>query len=135
MSTDILGFAYSALVAGGGIMGENQIFRNKLSPSIINSYNYSMLGYVKAQSIPSLAAGLTFGALLAGGAYMNSSNPPKPLLQLTTAAILGSMMSFRFYNSGKFMPAGLMAGASILMFVRGIVTYNRYLPMIGSKME
>lgn len=52
-------------------------------------------GYVKAKSIPSLAAGLTFGVLLAGGAYMNSSQPPRPLLQLGTAAVLGSIMGLK----------------------------------------
>lgn len=96
---------------------------------------FPLKGYVKAHSIPSLAAGLTFGALLAGGAYMNSQATPKPLLQLTTAAILGTMMGFRYYNSGKIMPAGIMAGASILMLVRGLVVYNKYLPVLGGKID
>lgn len=52
-------------------------------------------GYIKAQSVPSLAAGLTFGAILAGGAYLNSQEPPRPLLQLGTALALGSLMGFR----------------------------------------
>jgi uncharacterized membrane protein (UPF0136 family) len=52
-------------------------------------------GYIKAQSVPSLAAGLTFGAILAGGAYMNSQDPPKPLLQLGTALALGGLMGYR----------------------------------------
>jgi uncharacterized membrane protein (UPF0136 family) len=69
---DYLGFAYSALVASGGIMG-----------------------YMKAQSVPSLAAGLTFGALLAGGAYLNSADVPRPTLQFVTATALGSMMGYR----------------------------------------
>jgi len=109
---DYIGFAYSALVAGGGIMG-----------------------YVKAQSVPSLAAGLTFGAILAGGAYLNSSDPPRPLLQLTTALLLGSLMGYRFYNSGKVMPAGLVCAVSIGVLVRGLFVYNKHLPMIGSKTE
>jgi uncharacterized membrane protein (UPF0136 family) len=54
--------------------------------------NFLSSGYVKAKSIPSLAAGLTFGVLLAGGAYLNSSQPPRPLLQLGTAAVLGGVM-------------------------------------------
>jgi Transmembrane proteins 14C len=53
------------------------------------------LGYIKARSVPSLAAGLTFGVILAGGAYMNSQNPPKPLLQLSTALALGGMMGYK----------------------------------------
>ena len=91
---DYIGFAYSALVAGGGIMGKIILFQLFYRCSDNDVDNLST-GYVKAQSIPSLAAGLTFGALLAGGAYMNSGNPPRPLLQLGTAAVLGSMMSYR----------------------------------------
>lgn len=52
-------------------------------------------GYIKAQSVPSLAAGLTFGSILAVGAYLNSQEPPRPLLQLGTALVLGGMMGFR----------------------------------------
>jgi uncharacterized membrane protein (UPF0136 family) len=52
-------------------------------------------GYIKAHSVPSLAAGLTFGALLAGGAYLNSSEPPRPALQLGTALVLGGLMGYR----------------------------------------
>lgn len=132
--TDFLGFAYAALVSGGGVMGELvEISENSLE--FINNLYYYYLGYVKAQSLPSLAAGLTFGALLAGGAYMNSQNPPRPLLQLTVAAILGTMMGFRFYKSGKVMPAGVMAGASIVMFARGLFVYNKYLPVLGGKYD
>jgi len=70
---DFIGFAYSALVASGGIFG-----------------------YVKAQSIPSLAAGLTFGAVLGVGAYLNSfSEPPRPTLQFVTASALGGLMGYR----------------------------------------
>ena len=46
MPTDYLGYGFGALVAAGGAMG-----------------------YVKKRSIPSLVAGLSFGALAAFGAY------------------------------------------------------------------
>lgn len=70
---DYIGFAYAALVACGGIFG-----------------------YVKAQSVPSLAAGLTFGILLGFGAYLTSFyDPPKPLLQFITAIVLACLMGWR----------------------------------------
>jgi uncharacterized membrane protein (UPF0136 family) len=70
---DFIGFAYATLVACGGIFG-----------------------YVKAQSVPSLAAGLTFGILLGIGAYLTSFfDPPKPLLQLITAIVLACVMGYR----------------------------------------
>lgn len=34
--------------------------------------SYGVTGYVKAQSIPSLAAGLTFGCLLAAGSFLEA---------------------------------------------------------------
>nr|XP_037852361.1 transmembrane protein 14C-like isoform X2 [Chlorocebus sabaeus]XP_037852362.1 transmembrane protein 14C-like isoform X2 [Chlorocebus sabaeus] len=46
------GFGYAALVASGGI-----------------------IGYVKAGSVPSLAAGLLFGSLAGLGAYQLSQDP------------------------------------------------------------
>ncbi|XP_063705546.1 transmembrane protein 14 homolog [Culicoides brevitarsis] len=108
MATDLLGYAYAATVAAGGVMG-----------------------YAKAGSIPSLAAGLTFGVILGVGAYYTSQSPPKPLLQLGTAAVLGGVMGMRFARSGKLMPAGLIAGISAAMLIRGLVVYQRYLPIVG----
>jgi uncharacterized membrane protein (UPF0136 family) len=59
-------------------------------------------------SIPSLGAGLLFGSLLCYGAYQTSQNPNNFLLLLGTSAALGGLMGYRFYNSRKFMPAGLV---------------------------
>ncbi|XP_054671434.1 uncharacterized protein LOC129202519 isoform X3 [Grus americana] len=52
MAVDWLGFGYAALVASGGL-----------------------IGYAKAGSVPSLAAGLFFGSLAGLGAYQLSQNP------------------------------------------------------------
>uniref|UniRef100_G3RLA3 Transmembrane protein 14C n=1 Tax=Gorilla gorilla gorilla TaxID=9595 RepID=G3RLA3_GORGO len=85
------GFGYAALVASGGI-----------------------IGYVKAGSVPSLAAGLLFGSLAGLGAYQLSQDPRNVWV------FLG------FYHSGKFMPAGLIAGASLLMVAKvGVSMFNR----------
>ncbi|XP_077410961.1 transmembrane protein 14C isoform X2 [Vanacampus margaritifer] len=85
MSVDWVGYGYAALVASGGV-----------------------IGYVKAGSVPSLAAGLLFGGLAGVGAYQISNDP-------TTSGALTGVMGKRFYGSRKFMPAGLIAGASLLM--------------------
>ncbi|CAL8321135.1 unnamed protein product [Boreogadus saida] len=92
MSVDWVGYGYAALVASGGVMG-----------------------YVKAGSVPSLAAGLVFGGLAGLGAYQVSKDPTDIWISLATSGALTGVMGKRFYGSRKFMPAGLVAGASLLM--------------------
>lgn len=77
--------------------------------------------------MPSLAAGLTFGAILGVGAYLTSQNTPKPLLQLGTGIVLGTFMGMRWNKSGKFMPAGLVCALSCGVVVWNVVNYRRYL--------
>jgi len=50
MPFDVFSATYALLVAAGGV-----------------------LGYAKAKSIPSLAAGLTFGALIGTGSYLEAT--------------------------------------------------------------
>ncbi|KYO30457.1 transmembrane protein 14C isoform X2 [Alligator mississippiensis] len=95
MAWDWIGFGYAALVASGGITG-----------------------YIKAGSVPSLAAGLLFGSLAGLGAYQLSQDPKNVWLSLVASGTLTAVMGIRFFNSGKFMPAGLIAGASLLMVGR-----------------
>ncbi|XP_011487115.1 transmembrane protein 14C isoform X2 [Oryzias latipes] len=92
MSVDWVGYGYATLVASGGV-----------------------IGYVKAGSVPSLAAGLLFGGLAGFGAYQISNDPNNVWVSLATSGALTAVMGKRFYGSRKFMPAGLMAGASLLM--------------------
>ncbi|XP_035475316.1 transmembrane protein 14C isoform X1 [Scophthalmus maximus] len=99
MSVDWVGYGYSALVATGGV-----------------------IGYVKAGSVPSLAAGLLFGGLAGVGAYQISNDPKNVWISLATSGALTGVMGKRFYGSRKFMPAGLMAGASLLMVAKLGVT-------------
>ncbi|XP_060100190.1 transmembrane protein 14C-like [Heteronotia binoei] len=92
MSVDWIGYGYAALVASGGV-----------------------IGYAKAGSVPSLAAGLLFGGLAGLGTYQQSQDPKNIWLSLIASGTLTGVMGMRFYKSRKFMPAGLIAGASLLM--------------------
>lgn len=69
-------------------------------------------------SIPSLGAGLLFGGILGFGAYQTSQNPDNYYVTLGTSVVLGGLMGARYYNSGKFMPAGLITVLSVLMVCR-----------------
>ncbi|XP_037549733.1 transmembrane protein 14C isoform X2 [Nematolebias whitei] len=99
MSVDWVGFGYATLIASGGVVG-----------------------YVKAGSVPSLAAGLLFGGLAGFGAYQISNDPKNVWVSLGTSGALAGLMGKRFYASRKFMPAGLMAAASLLMMGKLSVT-------------
>ncbi|GAB1298107.1 Transmembrane protein 14C [Apodemus speciosus] len=101
-----LGFGYAALVATGGI-----------------------IGYAKAGSVPSLAAGLLFGGLAGLGAYQLSQDPRNVWVFLATSGTLAGIMGMRFYNSGKFMPAGLIAGAR---FADGCQSWDEYVEFTPS---
>ncbi|XP_034036753.1 transmembrane protein 14C [Thalassophryne amazonica] len=92
MPVDWVGYSYAALVASGGV-----------------------IGYVKARSIPSLAAGVLFGSLAGLGAYQISNDPKNVWVSLATSGVLAGIMGKRYYSSRKLMPAGLIAGASLLM--------------------
>uniref|UniRef100_A0AAX7U530 Transmembrane protein 14C n=1 Tax=Astatotilapia calliptera TaxID=8154 RepID=A0AAX7U530_ASTCA len=92
MTVDWVGYGYATLVASGGV-----------------------IGYVKAGSVPSLAAGLLFGGFAGFGAYQVSNDPKNVWVSLAASGALTGIMGKRFYGSRKFMPAGLMAVASALM--------------------
>ena len=72
---------------------------------VLNISNYTLLF---TGSIPSLGAGLLFGSILCYGAYQTSRNPNDFGLIFGTSTALGGLMGYRFYNSGKFMPAGIV---------------------------
>jgi uncharacterized membrane protein (UPF0136 family) len=69
-------------------------------------------------SVPSLAAGLIFGAAATFGAYQSSINSNNIHVNLVTSGLLLTVMGLRFYKSKKFMPAGMIAGLSLLQFGR-----------------
>mmetsp|Transcript_2991 Transcript_2991/g.5277 ORF Transcript_2991/g.5277 Transcript_2991/m.5277 type:complete len:109 (-) Transcript_2991:60-386(-) len=72
-----------------------------------------ILGYVKAKSVPSLVAGLSFGALLVGAGVAGSQ-----IACIAMSTILGSMMTKKFISSKKFMPAGLLTVLCVSNLVR-----------------
>jgi len=105
MGLDIISACYALCVAGGGVFG-----------------------YMKAGSATSLIAGLTFGGILAYGAYQTSMDANNFVLSFVATLTLGAVMLVRFYSSGKFMPAGLIASMSGLMLLRFV-----YKNMLASK--
>ncbi|CAG2174924.1 unnamed protein product [Oppiella nova] len=100
MPFDVISAAFASTVAIGGL-----------------------IGYLKAKSTYSLIAGLVFGGILGFGAYQTSVNPRNYYLTLGTSIALGALMGYRAINSGKFMPAGLIASLSALMILRFTVRY------------
>ncbi|PRD35861.1 UNVERIFIED_CONTAM: tmem14c [Trichonephila clavipes] len=78
---------------------------------------YPPMGVVwKLGSTSSLIAGITFGSILAYGAYQTSIDETNYVLSFMATSTLGAVMLIRFYNTGKFMPAGLMSTLRYLFF-------------------
>ncbi|ELK00204.1 Transmembrane protein 14A [Pteropus alecto] len=92
---DLVGFGYAALVTFG-----------------------SILGYKRRGGVPSLIAGLFVGFLAGYGAYRVSNDKRDVKLSLFTAFFLATIMGVRFKRSKKIMPAGLVAGLSLMMILR-----------------
>lgn len=135
MPVDILSILYAGTVALGGAIG----YAAKGEWPKMNCIDQmSNLIFHPSGSIPSLIAGLSFGAILGFGAYQTSVNPRNywlitgvwrslfrkknllinVFLILVTSLVLSGMMGYRFYNSKKFMPAGLVFTLATLMVIR-----------------
>ncbi|KAK0143298.1 Transmembrane protein 14C [Merluccius polli] len=110
MSVDWVGYGYAALVASGGVMG----YVKAVCPLEDLKVSTAVLDFPPG-SVPSLAAGLLFGGLAGLGAYQVSNDPTNIWVSLATSGALTGIMGKRFYGSRKFMPAGLVAGVSVLM--------------------
>lgn len=68
------------------------------------------IGYVKAESTPSLIMGTLFGALLAGSAIgMLRHRHIGKYAALGLTFLLIAFFTYRYMVTGKFMPAGLMS--------------------------
>lgn len=74
-----------------------------------------IIGYVKAQSVPSLMAGVGSGVLL-GLAYALSRSNPKAGLGL--GAVIAALLIYNFWmgyqKRGVFMPTGMLAIVSVV---------------------
>ncbi|XDV47858.1 hypothetical protein PO909_017405 [Leuciscus waleckii] len=66
----------------------------------------------------SLVTGLMLGIAAFLGAYQMSKNDKDIWVSMGTSGLMTALMGVRFLSSWKIMPAGLMAGASLLMFLR-----------------
>ena len=119
-STDYLTYAYAALVASGGVLG--YVKKGKywhycwicckvdyVTSVMIRKWFFIEICAIFLGSIPSLAAGLAFGAVIGLGAYHTSQNPNRYYVALGASAALTVFMGKRFLSGGKFMPAGLVA--------------------------
>ncbi|KAI9254827.1 transmembrane protein 14C [Sporodiniella umbellata] len=93
--SDVLGYSYGAIVFAGGL-----------------------IGFFKAGSVPSLAAGALFGGLASLGAYQVSQDAQNVALGLGVSLVLLVVMGARFYRGRKVMPAGLVSLLSLLMVIR-----------------
>uniref|UniRef100_A0A4X2L863 Transmembrane protein 14A n=1 Tax=Vombatus ursinus TaxID=29139 RepID=A0A4X2L863_VOMUR len=69
-------------------------------------------------SILSLVAGLFFGLLAGYGSYHISCDPRDVKMSLFTTFFLATIMGIRFKRSKKVMPAGIVAGLSLLRILR-----------------
>ncbi|XP_027624870.1 transmembrane protein 14A isoform X2 [Tupaia chinensis] len=68
--------------------------------------------------VPSLIGGLFVGFLAGYGAYRVSNDKRDVKLSLFAAFFLATIMGVRFKRSKKIMPAGLVAGLSLMMILR-----------------
>ncbi|KAK1338310.1 hypothetical protein QTO34_001425 [Cnephaeus nilssonii] len=92
---DLVGFGYAAFVTFG-----------------------SIVGYKRRGGIPSLIAGLFVGFLAGYGAYRVSNDKRDVKVSLFAAFFLATIMGVRFKRSKKIIPAGLVAGLSLMMILR-----------------
>ena len=86
-------FVYAALILLGGI-----------------------IGFIKAQSLPSLIMGGTFALLLALSAIgMLKNYLLGQFIALGLSTLLALFFSYRFFQTMNFMPAGLIAILSLVV--------------------
>ena len=83
-----------------------------------------IIGYIKANSLPSIIAGSITGVLLLVAGSLLSSNR---LIGLATAFVVSLLLAAqfvpKFIRSGKVMPAGMMSILSVIGLIVAIVAW------------
>ncbi|EGG18207.1 transmembrane protein 14 A [Cavenderia fasciculata] len=84
-----------------------------------------LIGFIKAGSMMSLIMGILSGFLAAYSANLQSYNK-KSGLQLTmlVSFVLLIFMGLRYYNSQKFMPAGLVSIFSAIVLFKSYTDFQ-----------
>jgi uncharacterized membrane protein (UPF0136 family) len=83
-----------------------------------------VIGYVKAQSVPSIVAGAITGVLLLLAGYLLPQNRTAALVTaLIVSVLLAAQFVPKFIRTGKVMPAGLMSILSVIGIVVVIVAW------------
>ena len=82
-----------------------------------------VMGYARARSVPSLAAGIVSGVLAAVAAVLLDLHHPRSGLGLGIALSLGMAVFFlgRFRRTGKAMPAMPVIAVSALVLILSLV--------------
>lgn len=84
------------------------------------------MGFFTKGSKASLTAGSTFGGLLMLSAFLiakssETKSSKGNALGSSVAGMLGCVMGKKFLASRRFMPAGLLAGLSVVAFVYNLI--------------
>jgi uncharacterized membrane protein (UPF0136 family) len=83
-----------------------------------------VIGYVKAQSVPSIVAGTITGILLLVAGWLLPTNRTAGLVTaLIVSLLLAAQFIPKFFRAGKVMPAGLMSILSAIGIVVAIVAW------------
>ncbi len=84
-----------------------------------------IVGHLKAGSKASLISGLLFGLLLFAATWgMFRNKRWGDYLALITSALLIAFFAFRYVHTSNFLPAGLLAVASLGVF--GALVFTRF---------
>lgn len=81
-----------------------------------------VMGYVSAQSMASLIAGSVFGLLLVLALVLSMRNPTTGFVfGGVVALMLLAFFGYRYYETGKFMPAGMTI---ILSLIAAVILFS-----------
>jgi len=85
-----------------------------------------IMGYVKAGSVVSIIAGAITGVLLIVAAFLLPEHRVAGLATaLIVSVLLAGQFAPKFFRTGRFMPAGVMAVLSIIGIIAAIVAWVR----------